>query len=692
MIKKYFLFFVWGTLAALEPSICLCLETGESPTRLQECLASVRPIVDCISLCEAGAGADADAVIAAVEDFAAEWDIPCYIESFEEEPSDPLYPLQAGVRALKQASLFRENGYLLTLGLNDVLKVGSGFSKEALEDDSYLLLTRASSHLHFDLRLIRAEAAEGFRILFSDPASYRAPPFSTKLSSLMVEKGSLAPIERYEASARRSPKNGKALFALAQAYRDANRFDDAIRWYRARIDLGEGGEEVWFSKYRIGECLDAKGDWPSAMEAYLEAFQTDPKRPEPLLKVASHYRQAGMNEIAYLFAKHGSKIPFPEMRNLYPFLCNYQFDEGLSIAAYYTRYRSDGFEAASQLVLKRGVPGYIRDQTYRNLLFYVSRLPEVKYVKIDFDIPLIEGTEEKYHPMNPSIQKTQDGYKVPCRVVSYTQEGAKHFRTADPKGMFKNRNFLLSYDKEFRLLSQKEIVEDLPRERIPHFLLEGMEDCRLFELGKSLWFTATCFDTNPTGSLQIALCKLGDKGSGKEIKVEKLIPLLGPDPHRCEKNWLPFVKDGQLHLVYSYDPFLVYRPNLHTGSCETAISYRPGHEMSQFRGSASPLPFDGGYLLMIHEVVFMPDFTRCYLHRFLHLDQDLKIKSLTKPFLFDHAGVEFCCGMTPSHSGEELVMAIGLEDREARLGIIRFDTVRSLLEPLPPPVAIPFEE
>ena len=42
------------------------------------------------------------------------------------------------------------------------------------------------------------------------------------------------------------------------------------------------------------------------------------------------------------------------------------------------------------------------------------------------------------------------------------------------------------------------------------------------------------------GECQISLCQLADQNIGKNISVEKLTPLLGPDPHRCEKNWLPF--------------------------------------------------------------------------------------------------------------------------------------------------------
>ena len=73
---------------------------------------------------------------------------------------------------------------------------------------------------------------------------------------------------------------------------------------------------------------------------------------------------------------------------------------------------------------------------------------------------------------------------VICRTVNYTQIGAKHFKSLDlfdPANTVKTRNFLVQYDRNFNLLSQKEIVENLPRIRVSQHNVEGLEDCRLFE-------------------------------------------------------------------------------------------------------------------------------------------------------------------------------------------------------------------
>ena len=201
-------------------------------------------------------------------------------------------------------------------------------------------------------------------------------------------------------------------------------------------------------------------------------------------------------------------------------------------------------------------------------------------------------------------------------------------------------------------------------------------------MGKDSWFTCTTSDTNPTGNFQISLCKLSEDINGNKIQVEKLIPLNGPDLYRCEKNWLPFTKDGHFFTVYSYDPFIIYKPDLKTGDCETALHYEPTLDFTRFRGSAGPIEFDGGYLLLVHEVVHHLDYSRVYLHRFLYLDQHYNITRLSKPFIFKHQGVEFCASMTADHLGSQLVMSLGIEDREAYLCFVDFDTIHSMLNPL----------
>jgi hypothetical protein len=398
----------------------------------------------------------------------------------------------------------------------------------------------------------------------------------------------------------------------------------------------------------------------------LDDYQKNPSNPEPLEKLAREYRLAGQNDLAYIFAKYGSQR-FPD---------NYAFDEELSIVSFYTPFKEDGLTACNKIILNKNVAWPLREQTLRNLMYYVHNIKYDKLIPIEIDLPLIQGSvSEHYHPMNPSIFKTYNGYALNCRAVNYTQVGAKNFNTIDPSGHFTTKNFLVSYDKNFKLLHSKEIIDTTPRHLTPTVAVRGLEDVRLFHFDDQYWFTCNTWDTNPTGNIQISLCTLDGN-----THVSDILPLNGPDPYRCEKNWLPFIKDNEIHLIYSSHPFTITKPDLITGDCETILSYEPDLNLSSFRGSAAPIAFDNGYLMLIHEVGHQLDYSRCYYHRFVYLDADFQIQKLSKPFTFIHQGVEFCLNMILDHSETKLILPIGIEDHDAYLCFIDLDTVREMLE------------
>lgn len=685
-----------GTQAAYaeqkEVKLCLAMVVENEGAVIEACLNSVRGIVDCIAICDMNS---TDSTRKIIKKFIEETGIPGEIYQVEARHAANKKALSAqyAQHVLSKKGFSLSETYLLLLDADLELNVGSSFDKNALTADAYLVLGKysAPSYGKYGVHLVLASKSEGGLEMPHLP--YQPSNQCMKLGSLTLHDHEGEPYrtdqlkrKMKEASEglKKEPSNAHYLFELAQLHKAEKDYEQAVKEYQNRCEKGGNSEEIWFSKCMIGECYEALGRWDQALYSYLEAYQFNPKRAEPLRNIALYYREHGQNDLAYLFAKQGSRIPFPEDQILfssYP-LHHYQFDEELSIAAYYTPYREEGFDAVNDLVLRKNVPWYIKQQAYHNMQYYMHRLPDAQFKPIDIDLPLIQkDSNERYHPMNPSIVKTENGYDVICRTVNFTQTGAKIFQTTDPTGIFRTRNFLVRYDRHFNLLDQREIVENLSRSRRRSFNIEGLEDCRMVAYDKNYWFTCTTFDTNPTGHPQISLCKLADaqRTADKTIQVEKLVPLLGPDPHRCEKNWLPFTIDNQLYAIYSYDPLMIFQPNRETGACETVHYDQPKHDFSHFRGSAAPIALDGGYLLLVHEVGLHPNEERFYMHRFLYLDGDFKIKKLSKPFIFQHIGIEYCAGMVLDHAQTHLVMTIGIEDREAHFCFVDLQTIRAML-------------
>lgn len=334
---------------------------------------------------------------------------------------------------------------------------------------------------------------------------------------------------------KENPNNENLIFQLAEAHYAQQQNGEAINHYKARIDKGGNREEVWASTYRIGEIYDRIGYWDLAFQWYLKAYQESPDRAEPLLKIARHYRLLGQNNLAYLYAKQGSRIPTPHENSLCfsPSVYDYELDEELSIVSFYTPYKEEGRKAAERLILKRRIPHSLKEQTYKNMVHYAPLLTEAKFEVI---------------------------------------ENHKHVKTDNEQNLY-------------------------------------------------------------------------------------------------------FHKDNELFTLNSFDPLTIDRID-DTGHHQI-VSYIPSQDLSKLRWSVSPIPFDQGYLLVVHEVVF--DQKAYYMHRFLKLDKDFKIKSLSKPFFFKQKSVEYCSGMTIDHTGKNLILTLGVEDREAYFVTISLDNVNLIL-------------
>lgn len=672
--------------------LCLTMIVKNESAIIERCLDSVKGDVDCISICDTGS---TDDTVNIIKKYMQKNGIPGEVHhhTWKNFGHNRTLSAQAAQQTLQKLGFPLETTYLLLLDADMVLAPHDSFQKSQLTDDGYHIIQKTSTLTYYNTRLLRASMPWECTGVTHEYWTSKQPHQIKQLETLLIDDrddgGCKA--DKFERDVRLltqglidEPNNERYFFYLGQSQRALKNLDEAIKCYKTRIEKGGWKEEVWFSKYMIGECYEEKGDWEKALSWYLDAYNFNPDRAEPLHKIAVKYRLEGKNDLAYLFAKQGARIPYPRDQIL--FICHrvydYQFDEEIAISAFYTGFKADGYNSVNNLILSKKVPSHMKDFAYKTALFYLPTIKSARFDPIVINLPKIrEGFTETFCPMNPSIQKVDDGYMLICRTVNYVQFGGRDHKSCDIfDPTIRTKNFLVHYDKDFNIISQDEIVENLPRFRKKPSMVEGLEDCRLIKFNNEFWFTCTVFDLTPEGVPQIALCKLADKASGNKIAVTKLVPLKGPDPKRCEKNWLPFVKDNEFYAIYSCDPFVVFKPDFVTGECKTSLTIEPKHDFSSFRGSAPPIEFDDGYLMMVHEVAYTNQ--RYYLHRLVYMDKDLNVTKISKPFTFLHQGIEYTCGMTIDHSGENLVIPIGIEDRNAYLCTVDLKTIRSMLKPL----------
>lgn len=115
------------------------------------------------------------------------------------------------------------------------------------------------------------------------------------------------------AELERNPDDERSVFYLAQSYFDYGDFESALTWYRRRAEMGRWVEEVYYSLYRVAECLARLDEpWPVVLDAYLAAWANRPTRAEPLCAIANRYMNAREWALGHLFAERAARIPMPE--------------------------------------------------------------------------------------------------------------------------------------------------------------------------------------------------------------------------------------------------------------------------------------------------------------------------------------------------------------------------------------------
>lgn len=313
----------------------------------------------------------------------------------------------------------------------------------------------------------------------------------------------------------------------------------------------------------------------------------------------------------------------------------------------------------------------------------VIKLDNFEYKKIDVSLSPIEELPEKtYLPCNPSICRTENGYLVICRTVNYVMyiDGEIiRYKPICANSISRNKSILVHYDKNFNKIKETPITDYSPK----YFQNKiGPADCRIFRWGNEYWFTGATHDTRPYGVSRIALGNLKNIDDNKQVKLDELITLAGPNKNRYEKNWLPLVRHNNLYMIYSYDPFIIFHV-AKNGLYKVVINKNQEFDLSQFRGSAAPISFKEGYLLVVHEIkppIIPKTVETHYYHRFVYLDSNLNIQKISNRFTFKDQPIEYVCGMTLDHSNQTVILSLGIWDREAYLCFMDSDYVCSLLK------------
>lgn len=378
---------------------------------------------------------------------------------------------------------------------------------------------------------------------------------------------------------------------------------------------------------------------------------------------------ADLHHSAMLFArislekrKKLNKATLPDCCRLY---------ETISISGYYTKDRDDkklAAELVEVLCTNRDIAAENRELARNNQLFYIQTLEQLigpytsKQLTYDLD----------WNVTNPSILNWRGELWLIQRSVNYEIDAHGRYNTGitDP---IKTINYLVRLDSDLEIINCREIQRPDQWPEPVWNLVQGLEDCRLFNIQNRLYFTATVRECHPQGLCQTALFELdpdtAQPGPGR------ILDCPAPDLH--QKNWMPFVDNHSIQFLYLSDPTIVINEH------GTVIKQnRCSHNLDNFRGGGQVIRFESGYLAIIHESVILKNSLRDYVHRFITLDKNYCVNGFSPRFKFHGQRIEFAAGLCLD-SNNKIIVSYGIQDRESWIARLDSQTIRDLIQPIP---------
>lgn len=191
------------------------------------------------------------------------------------------------------------------------------------------------------------------------------------------------------------------------------------------------------------------------------------------------------------------------------------------------------------------------------------------------------------------------------------------------------------------------------------------------------------------------------------------LTLVGMRPSLKEKNWAPFVHEGELFMSYQLRPrHIVLRCTLHDGRCSVAYNTSSphvwhsvaDHVVSAVRLSAPPIIVDGHFISILH---FKPTPGGMYQHAFYEMQAEppFAVLRTSRPFRFSDSppdsatrgavirtswastGIQYAMGLylhpsssSTSHAhSKRVVITYGVADMQAMTTSIQLSTVYRML-------------
>jgi hypothetical protein len=205
---------------------------------------------------------------------------------------------------------------------------------------------------------------------------------------------------------------------------------------------------------------------------------------------------------------------------------------------------------------------------------------------------------------------------------------------------------------------------------------KGIEDIRLFYFNNNIYYIGSAYNTQ-NNRIEIVSDILDLQNN---ILNKNFISPSFYTNFNWEKNWIFFINDNKLNVIYKWFPITICEINYETKKLNIIreITNIPIF-FKRFRGSTCGIEYDNKIWFIVHFVRNIKIITKPnYLHCFVVFDKQLNMIGYSQPFNFENNLVEYCIGLTLSIKNN-FIITYSCLDKTSKLCIFSPSYINNLI-------------
>jgi glycosyltransferase involved in cell wall biosynthesis len=380
----------WSDLSVAissKKTVCLNMIVKDEAEVIEECLSSVKPLIDYWVIVDTGSSDNTKNLIQEImagipgELYERPW------VNFAHNRNEAL-------------ELAKNKGdYVLFIDADEVLQYGQDYVLPALDKDLYFIVVRQigaahgkrngliNNHLKWEWRgvlheTIACPAAKTSEVLdgIINLCNSHSKSLSGRSKDSDVVKY-LRDAEILEKALKDEPNNSRYTYYLGISYGAAEKFDLAKKSFEKRIAMASADAgETFMAMYNLGRLQLKLNEISAARETFYRANAFRPTRAEPLLQLAKIYRAENNLLLGYLLSKHALSLPYPEEDFCVEYVV---YDHTLLIefanCALLLEKFDEGLDACRKLLANPNLPGEFRAQVQSNYELARRKLASINW-------------------------------------------------------------------------------------------------------------------------------------------------------------------------------------------------------------------------------------------------------------------------------------------------------------------------